>query len=390
MENDVPQKNDVNAEPLGASFDLVARQEAADQVLGALRSDVEEVKSRLEKVSRYAAGAAGRPMLGGSSTAGGIEMKGFVNGYLRRGSEAELKSLNIATPADGGFLLPTELDAKIAERLLRISPIRQIAQIVQTSTADYRKLISLGGTASGWVSEMTTRPETAEPTFAEIVPPSGELYANPSASQQMLDDAGFDLETWLAGQIANEFARAEGAAFVNGTGSGQPAGFLTAPISAGPDGARSYGTLQYVASGDANGFDTQPDMHLIDLVMALNPGHRQGAAWVMNASTIAAVRKMKDGDGAFLWQGSLIDSQPDRLLGYPVYEAADMPSIGAGNTPIAFGNFHAGYLVTERMGTRILRDPYTNKPFVNFYATRRIGGQVLDSDAIKVLKIAVS
>ena len=234
------------------------------------------------------------------------------------------------------------------------------------------------------------RPATQNPQFAEISPPYGELYANPSASQQMLDDAGFDLEGWLAGQIASEFARAEGAAFVHGTGSGQPAGFVAAPTSAAPDGSRSFGTLQYVASGDANGFDSQPDMHLIDMVMALNPAHRQGACWVMNASTIAAVRKLKDGDGAFLWQGSMMDASPDRLLGYPVVEAADMPSVAAGTSPVAFGNFNAGYLIAERMGTRILRDPYTNKPFVNFYATRRIGGQVLDSDAIKVLKIAAS
>ena len=378
-------EHDMNAEQLGASFDLVARQDAAEQVLGALRSDVEEVKSRLDKAVRH----VGRPMLGGGSV-DDIETKGFVEGYLRRGRETELKSLNEGSPATGGFLVPTELDAKIAERLIRISPIRQIAQVVQTSTADYRKLISLGGTSSGWVSEMGARPETGEPTFAEIIPPSGDLYANPSATQHMLDDPAFDMEGWLAGQISAEFARAEGAAFVNGTGSGQPAGFLTAPTANAPDGGRTFGTLQYVASGDANGFDTQPDMHLIDLVMALNPGHRQGAAWVMNASTISAVRKMKDGDGAFLWQGSLVDSQPDRLLGYPVIEAADMPSIGAGNLPIAFGNFRAGYLITERMGTRILRDPFTNKPFVNFYATKRIGGQVLDSDAIKLLKIAAS
>ena len=382
-------EHDMNAEALDASFDIVARQDAAEQVLGTLRGEVEEVKSRLDKVARQAVSPAGRPLLGGASF-GEIETKGFVDGYLRRGRDAELKSINDGSAATGGFLVPTEMDAKIAERLLRISPIRKIAQIVQTSTADYRKLISLGGTTSGWVSEMAARPETGEPAFAEIVPPSGELYANPSATQHMLDDPAFDLEGWLASQISAEFARAEGAAFVNGTGSGQPAGFLAAPTSAAPDGSRTFGTLQYVPSGDASGFDIQPDMHLIDIVMALNPGHRQGACWLMNAGTIAAVRKLKDGDGSFLWQGSLLDGQPDRLLGYPVYEAADMPSVAAGTCPIAFGNFHAGYLITERQGTRILRDPYTNKPFVNFYATKRIGGQVLDSDAIKVMKIAAS
>ncbi len=378
-------EHEANTEALDASFDIVARQDAADQALGALRSEVAVVKSRFERAPRGAA----RPMLG-SGDAAAVETKGFVDGYLRAGRDSELKSMVIGSPTNGGYLVPTELDRKIAEHLLNISPIRAIAQIVQTSTSDYRKLVSLSGTASGWVSEAAGRPETGEPTFAEIAPPSGDLYANPSASQAMLDDAVFDLETWLAGQIANEFARAEGAAFINGTGIGQPLGFLTSATSAAVDGPRSFGTLQYIPTGNATGFDASPDLHLIDMVMSLKPGHRQNASWVMNSQTIAVVRKLKDGDGAFLWQGGMIDGQPNRLLGYPVVEAADMPNIGANTCPVAFGNFQAGYLLTERMGTRILRDPYTNKPFVNFYATRRVGGQVLDSEAIKLLKIAAS
>ena len=372
---------------LDASFDLAARADAADATLTALRGEVEEVKSQLDRVNRNAT----RPMLGGAAgSAPSRELKGFVQSYLRQGREAELKSLSIGSATDGGYLAPTELDAKIAERMLRFSPIRAIAQVVQTSTADYRKLIAVNGTASGWVSEGALRPGLATPKFAEIIPPYGELYANPSATQSMLDDSAFDLESWLAEQIAREFARAEGAAFVNGTGVNQPVGFVTAPTSALDDTTRPFGTLQYTASGDAAAFDASPDLHLIDMVMSLNSGHRQTATWVMNCKTLGLVRKLKDGDGAFLWQGSLMDGQPDRLLGYPVVEAADMPDVAGGAYPIAFGNFNAGYLITERMGTRILRDPYTNKPFVNFYATRRIGGQVLDSDAIKLMKIAVS
>jgi len=379
-------EHDETAETLGASFDVVARQEAADQALTALRGEVEEVKSRLERSARIAP----RPMIGGGVSNQGIEMKSFVDGFLRQGREAELKSMSIGSPADGGYAVPIELDQKIAERLLRISPIRSISQVVQTGGAGYRKLIGIGGTVSGWVSETAVRPNTATPQFAEINPPSGDLFANPSASQQMLDDAVFDLEGWLANQIANEFARAEGAAFVSGTGISQPAGFLTAPTSEANDANRPFGTLQYIASGNAAGLDTQPDDHLMDMVMSLNPGHRQGAVWVMNAQTIAQIRKVKDAMGDYLWQPSFMDGQPDRLLGYPVIEAADMPSIAAGASPIAFGNFQNGYLITERMGTRILRDPYTNKPYVNFYATRRIGGQVLDSDAIKLFTISAS
>ena len=376
--------NPVPAEALDASFDLVSRQDAAEEALGALRSDVDEVKSRLDRVSR----AAARPLIEGVSAAS-PEVKGFVDGYLRHGRETELKSLTGTVPADGGYAVPREIDAAIAARLKAISPIRAIAQIVQTGTAGYRKLVNTGGTASGWVSETAARPETASPKFAEIAPPGGELYANPAASQAMLDDAAFDLESWLADEIAMEFARAEGAAFVSGSGTNQPKGFLAAPTSTTDDAARTFGTLQFRGSGHATTLGTAPELTLIDLVHTLKAGHRQGASWVMNAATLAEVRKIKTADGAFLWQPGLVDGQPDRLLGYPVVEAADMPDVAANAFPIAFGNFRAGYLIAERSATAILRDPFTNKPFVHFYATKRIGGQVLDSDAIKLLKISV-
>lgn len=367
---------------LAASFDIVARQDSADGAIRLLRSDVDEVKARLDRVSR----AAARPVLEGAQ--GGVEVKSFVDTYLRQGREAEFKALSSAAPADGGYAVPQEIDALIASELKEISPIRAIAQVVQTGSAGYRKLIATGGTPSGWVAETAGRPETGTPQFAEIAPPTGELYANPAASQAMLDDAAFDLEGWLASEIAMEFARAEGAAFVNGTGADQPYGFLSAGVSTAGDAARPFGTLQYVGSGDAAGFGSAPDARLIDLVHTLKAGHRQGASWVMNSATLAEVRKFKTADGAFLWQPGLVAGQPDRLLGYPVVEAEDMPDIAPGGFPIAFGNFRAGYLIAERSATTILRDPFTNKPFVHFYATRRVGGQVLDSAAIKLLKIA--
>ncbi|MCY1670807.1 phage major capsid protein [Novosphingobium sp. SL115] len=376
---DIETKSDA----LTGSFDIVDRQEAQDAALAALRSDVEEVKGRLDKVSR----AAARPMLGGAASVSGPEMKGFVDGYLRNGRETELKSLSGVVAADGGYAVPQEIDTMIARRLVEISPIRAVANVVQTGSADFRRLISTGGTASGWVSETGARPETASPKLAEIAPPTGELYANPSATQAMLDDAAFDLEGWLANEIATEFARAEGAAFINGTGINQPMGFLSATRSIASDAARAFGSLQFIGSGNSNGFDSAPEAKLIDLVCQMKAPLRQGAVWVMNSTTLASVRKFKTADGAFLWQPGMIDGQPDRLLGYPVIEAEDMPDVAASNCPIAFGNFKAGYLIAERRQTTILRDPYTNKPFVQFYATRRIGGQVMDSDAIKLLKI---
>ncbi len=378
-----PTATSVAVDQAEASFDIVARQDKAEQDIAALRSDVEDVKTRVDRIGR----AAARPAIGGTETTASAQATGFVDAYLRRGATAEYKSISGAVPSDGGYAVPREIDAMIAAQLVDVSPIRSIAQVVQTGSAGYRKLVTTGGTASGWVSETTARPGTDTPEFAEISPPTGELYANPAASQSMLDDAGFDLEGWLASEIAMEFARAEGAAFVNGSGTDQPMGFLNAPVGTADDAGRSFGTLQYVGSGDADGFDANPDAKLIDLVHTLKSGHRQGASFVMNSATLAEVRKLKTADGAFLWQPGLIEGQPDRLLGYPVVEAEDMPDIAAGEFPIAFGNFRHGYLIAERSATQILRDPFTNKPFVHFYATKRVGGQVLDSNAIKLLKI---
>lgn len=371
-------------DPMDASFDILARQDQAEAAITGLRSDVDEVKSRLDKVAR----AATRPAMGGASASGDTpEIKGFVDGYLRRGRETELKSISGINPADGGYAVPRQIDAVIAAELAEISPIRAIAQVVQTGTSGYRKLVATGGIASGWVSEVAPRPDTGTPQFAEIAPPTGDLYANPAASQAMLDDAAFDIETWLANEIALEFARAEGTAFVRGTGINQPEGFLTAATGTAEDGVRAFGTVQYIGSGNATGFDSAPDARLIDLIHSLKSGHRQGAVFVMNSSTLATVRKLKTADGAFLWQPGMVEGQPDRLLGYPVIEAEDMPDVAGGTFPIAFGNFRHGYLIAENGATRVLRDPFTNKPFVHFYATKRVGGKVLDSNAIKLLKI---
>lgn len=381
---DIENETPMPADALNESFDIVARQDKAEAAIKVLRSDVDEVKARIDKIGQ----AASRPVIGNAAgNAPSAEVKGFVDGYLRRGRESEIKSISGAVPVDGGYAVPREIDAMIASELKEISPIRQLAQVVQVGSAGYRKLVTTGGTASGWVGETAPRPETDTPEFAEIAPPSGELYANPAASQAMLDDAAFDLEGWLASEIAMEFARAEGAAFVNGTGVDQPLGFLSSPTSLAGDAVRPFGSLQYIGSGDPNGFDANPESRLIDLVHTMKAGHRQGACWVMNSATLSEVRKLKTTDGAFLWQPGLVEGQPDRLLGYPVIEAEDMPDVAAGAFPIAFGNFKAGYIITERSATQILRDPFTNKPFVHFYATKRVGGQVLDSSAIKLLKI---
>ena len=332
-------------------------------------------------------GVVMRPVLDGATArAAGAGFDDFV----RRGTTVEMKAFTGVTGDQGGFAVPREIDATIDRTLKAISPIRSIANVVKVGSAGYRKLVTTGGTPSGWAAETDARPGTASPVFTEIAPPSGELYANPSASQAMLDDAAFDVEAWLADEIATEFAKAEGAAFVTGNGVNRPRGFLQAPTAVTADPVRAFGTLQYLASGAAADFGANPQERLIDLVQALRAPYRQGASFVMNAATLARIRKFKTTDGAFVWQPSLAAGQPATLLGYPVIEAEDMPDIAANALAIAFGNFKAGYLIAERTETAILRDPYSNKPFVNFYATKRIGGCVTNSEAIKLMKFATA
>ena len=328
-----------------------------------------------------------RPVLAGAAPAG--RNTGFT-AYIRSGATLEMKAFTGVTGDAGGYAIPTEIDAVIDRTLAAISPIRSVANVVRVGSAGYRKLVTTGGTPSGWASEVAPRPETGTPVFAEIAPPMGELYANPSASQAMLDDAAFDVDAWLADEIATEFARAEGSAFVNGSGVNRPRGFLQAPVAAAGDAARPFGTLQYLASGAPGDFGANPQERLIDLVQSLRAPYRQGAVFVMNASTLARIRKFKTADGAFVWQPSLSAEQPATLLGYAVIESEDMPDIAAGAPAIAFGNFRLGYLIAERTETAILRDPYTNKPFVGFYATKRIGGCVSNSEAIKLLRFAAA
>ncbi|RYY22423.1 MAG: phage major capsid protein [Sphingomonadales bacterium] len=346
----------------------------------------DSLEASFEAVEKMGLPAA-RPMLMGGRPVASAAFETF----LRAGSGAvEMKALSGASDAAGGYAVPQEIDALIDATLKSVSPIRAIANVVTVGSSGYRKLVTSGGFASGWAAETGTRAETDTPVFNEIAPPSGELFANPAASQAMLDDGAFDVEAWLAGEIAREFAAAEGTAFVNGNGTNKPKGFLQATLSSSGDASRTFGQLQYVATGAAGAFAANPEEKLIDLVQTLRSPYRQGASWVMNSATLAKIRKFKTSDGALLWAPSLSAGQPATLLGYPVVEAEDMPDVAANSLSIAFGNFKAGYLIAERGETQILRDPYSNKPFVHFYATKRVGGMVSNSEAIKVLKFSAT
>jgi HK97 family phage major capsid protein len=370
---------EVKADALEESF-----EQFEDDSVAALKAELDVLKAKI------ASGAiqGQRPALDGVKSQ---DANVFIEQYLRRGIEAglEVKAIGNSSDSIGGYAVPREIDERIDSTLLAISPIRSIANVVKVGSAGYRKLIASGGTPSGWAGYEADRPETGTPVFTEIVPASGELYANPAASQQMLDDAMFDVEAWLAQEIATEFARAEGSAFVGGTGLNQPLGFLSSPTSTALDGVRPMGTLQTLGTGAAGAFPaSDPEDVLIDLVQALRSPYRQGAVFVMNSATAAEIRKFRTADGAFMFQPSLAAGQPATLLGYPLIEAEDMPDMADGSLSIAFGNFKAGYVIAERNATTILRDPYTHKPYVHFYATKRVGGQVVNSESIKLLQFA--
>lgn len=368
----------------------IAASEGIDALAAGLDALRIEMKHDREAMSRRVISAP--PMLGRVGGSHGPAGQ-FANAYLRKGIEAgfEAKRLSVGVAGEGGLAVPMEIDQRIEAMLKTVSPVRAIADVVKVGSSNYRKLVSTSGLASGWVSDAAARTETATPTFIEVAPPIGELYANPAASQSMLDDASFDVESWLANEIALEFARAEGVAFVNGTGIAQPKGFLTYPVAATTDATRPFGTLQFVASGAAGAFAAaNPTDKLVDLIHSLRTPYRQGACWVMNSNTIAAVRKFKDSTGDFIWRAGLAEGEASMLLGYPVVEVDAMPDIAANSLSIGFGQFRSAYVIAERGETAVLRDPYSNKPFVHFYATRRVGGAVVNSEALKLMRFSAS
>jgi len=322
-----------------------------------------------------------------------VEHRNAYRGWMRKGeenglAELEAKAFRTTVNADGGFAVPKVIDQAIIKRLIDISPVRSVAQVIQIGTSDYNKLADVGGTTSGWVGEVAARPETNTPQLANVKPTMGELYCNPMATQVMLDDVQFDAEAWLAASIAEEFARAEGAAFISGNGTNQPTGFLAGTPVVTADASRAWGVLQFRASGQAAAMPTSVDV-LINMVHDLKAGYRQGSVWMASKATLATLRTYKDTTNQYLWQNSVQAGMPNQFLGFPVVEAEDMPAVGANAFPLAFGNFGTGYLIVDRMGTRTLRDPYTNKPYVGFYTTKRVGGIVQNSEAIKLLRIQV-
>ncbi|MCP5088319.1 MAG: phage major capsid protein [Rhodobacteraceae bacterium] len=337
-----------------------------------------------------------RPGLGsdtGSSPAQ-IEHKAGFEAYVRSGDTANLrqleeKAMSYGSDPDGGYLVPDQTAAEIGRRLALVSPIRAIAGVRQVSAAVYKKPFAQTGPAVGWVSETAARPETTSPSLAELQFPTMELYAMPAATPTLLDDAMVDVDAWIAEEVETAFAEQEGAAFINGDGVNKPKGFLAEPTV--DESNWSWGNLGYEPTGVDGAFPASDASDiLIDTIYALKAGYRQNAKWVMNRKTQAEIRKLKDADGNYLWQAPAGAGQSASLMGFPLVEAEDMPDIASDAMAIAFGDFRRGYLVVDRTGVRVLRDPYSAKPYVLFYTTKRVGGGVQDFDAIKLLKFGVA
>jgi HK97 family phage major capsid protein len=362
-----------------------------EEKLARINGAIDAQAKRLDEITLKAARPALSPNREG---AGAPEHKAAFEAYVRSGESANLrtleaKAMSVGSNTDGGYLAPDEIEHSIGERLTAISPIRGIAGQRTIGGNVYKKPFMTSGPAVGWVGETGARPQTNSPVLDELSFPAMELYAMPAATATLLEDSAIDIGEWIAKEIDAVFAAQEGTAFVSGDGNNKPKGFLS--YTAVDNGSWSWGNLGYVPTGAAGAFPaSDPSDVLIDLVYALKAGYRQNGVFVMNRKTQAAVRKFKDSTGNYLWQPPATAGGRASLFGFALHDVEDMPDVGANALAIAFGDFSRGYLIVDRAGVSVLRDPFTAKPYVLFYTTKRVGGGVQDFDAIKLLKFAAS
>lgn len=371
--------------------DDVVRSEKIDRINGDLTALGKELDALNKKLAAAQVGAGG----GDQPDPAKREHAQAFNQFFRKGTEAGLRDLEVKaamstdSDPDGGYLVPEEMEATIDRVHGTISVMRQLATVRTISTDTYKKLINEGGAGSGWVGERDARAATATPTLRELVFNMRELYANPAVTQRTLDDARVDIGQWLADEVATEFAEQEGAGWFSGDGVNEPYGIHTYPTVA--NASHTWGKIGFVKTGVAaalsDGSNPGED-NLISLYYSLKPGYRNGAAFVMSDATMEPVRKFKDGDGNLIWNPPSAMGEVSTILGKPVYNDDNVQAVGANNFPILFGNFARGYLILDRFGIRVLRDPFTNKPYVHFYTTKRTTGGVQNFEAIKALKCA--
>ncbi len=379
-------------------LDEIEKKLSADVVTEEKVDRINRALDRQKKTVDELALTLARPEIGGEPRArldpARREHKRAFDLYVRKGEAHDLrtleaKALSAQSDPDGGYLVPAETERLIDRIVSDASPIRAIAGVRQIGAASYKKPFTVSGPASGWVGETEARAETSASGLSEIEFPAMELYAMPAATSTLLDDAAINIDQWLAEEVQTAFAEQEGTAFVNGDGIRRPRGFLS--YARVTNANWSWGKLGYLATGAAGAFpSSNPADVLIDLIYSVKAGYRANARFVMNRATQSAIRKLKDAEGNYLWQPGIAAGAPPTLLNYPVTEAEDMPSIATDATAIAFGDFKRGYLIVDRLGVRVLRDPYSAKPYVLFYTTKRVGGGVQNFEALKLLKFGTA
>lgn len=404
--------------------------EEGNKIISALRGEVESVKSQdavqSEKIARIEADLAAalsakqaaelahkslenrlaeietkanRP--GGVEAKAADEYKAAFVDYTRNPQDPaahqklydlsrKATDVRTSTGASGGFALPEEIARDIAKQVMDVSPIRQIARVVQVGTPDYKELVDLNGFGFEWVGETDTRNLTNTPNVGEVAPTFGSIVAKPEATVESLEDLFFNVESWLAASAVEQFAIGEGAAFVSGNGTNKPTGFLTGTPVATADASRAFGVLQYFPTGQAAALATNPFDTFKDVFYKLKSGYRGNANWVMNSNTMAALSKVKDTQGVYLLQRAVALGQPDTIEGRQVVIAEDMPDVGANTLPIALGDFARGYLIADRVGMSMIRDEVSKPGYVRYIMRKRVGGKIKDSNAIKLIKIAAS
>lgn len=317
------------------------------------------------------------------------------NAYMRRSEQGlsaeDLKALSVGSDPAGGYLVRPDISGRIVQKIYESSPIRQLAFVQTIGTDALEGIIDNGEADAAWVGETGTRAETTTPTLGKWQIEANELYAYPKATMKLLEDASVDMEAWLASKVGDKFGRKEATAFISGTGINQPKGILSYTNVTTADATRAWGQLQYIATGVSGDFAASNKADkILDLIYSLKTAYRTGASFLMSRATAGAVRKIKDGQGNYLWQPSAQAGQPAQLFNFPVAEGEDMPAIAADSMSIVFGNFREAYTIVDRLGISVIRDNVTTPGFVKFATRRRVGGGMTNFEALKLLKFGTS
>lgn len=380
LQSAVQEMREKNDQSLAAKVDDTVLTEHVDRI----NADIGRIEEAMDKALADIAAAK----VGKTEQVRDPEYTEQFNAYFRSGVETarlnEVKAAATKTDGEGGFLAPIEWDRTVSGRLKQVSAMRQYASVQRISGAGFKKVFSDRNVGSGWVGETAARPATSTPGLASLDFPLGEIYANPAASQGLIDDAEVDIEAWLADEVETEFARQEGIAFLSGDGVNKPHGILTY-VEGGSAAARHpWGAIEAIDSGAAASLTGDG---FVDLIYSLPEEYEANARLFLNRTTAGKARKLKDGQGNYLWQPAFSAGEPATIGGVPTAHIPGMPAVAAGNIAALYGDMEEAYQIIDRIGIRVLRDPYTNKPFVHFYTTKRVGGGAKNVDAMKALVI---